>query len=265
MIDNKTIYLRIRTLQQLQAALSWGHADAVIADPFAKGIREEIEASFPGKSCSLYYELPYVIRKQNLQRSSQLVEGCPSGVGLVVKNIDELGMLVKYGYEGPLIADPFLYSYNNEARHFYLDEFPEMNFILSDELTDRELDSLEDRKRMIYKAYGHQQLMITAQLMDHNYSKVSDSRDGLLRFRDARGNDFFAFTDEGDSSCIIYNGKPTYMLDKLEETGCGQLLLDFTIESPAETQYILEAAEKGWSKDRLHLNITRGHHYKGVE
>ena len=56
---------------------------------------------------------------------------------------------------------------------------------------------------------------------------------------------------------MIYNGLCTYMLDRTEEVGFSNILLDFTLESPQETAEILNGTIPG--------KYTRGHHYKGID
>ena len=235
-----------------------------------------------------YLSLPDVLRQSRVSAVEQTLRSLPEGVGLIVKNPDELGLIQDLDYQGALIADAFLYAYNSEAIRYYLERFPQMRFLCSDELTDAEqrdmISSLERilppemedaapesaytapesadtvpgsagaAGRFLYKAYGYQPLMITNQCLSRNYSDCAQKR---IAFRDEKGGRFIAVAGCGQCSSTIYNGMCTYMLDKPEEQIGSDILLDFTIENREETERILHGEKPG--------EYTRGHHYRGID
>lgn len=208
------------------------------------------------QAASVYLCLPDVARQSRSASIERMISGLPEGTGLAVRNLDELGILKQMHFEGPLIGDAFLYAYNREAILFYLEHFPKMQFILSDELTDRELKDLtgEEQDRFLYKIYGYQPLMITNQCMSRNYT---DCREKKLAFADSKGNRFTAVSSCSQCVSTIYNGKCTSMLDKSEEIPYRNLLIDLTIEEKKEASQIL--------RGRAPEDVTRGHHYKGID
>ena len=270
----KQLFIRIKTIGQLEVVQEWMRKEKTIpALIFDHDMAGMMRKTMNG----LYLCLPDVARQNRIASIEQMISGLPEGAGLVIKNLDELGMLFKMGYRGPLIGDSFLYAYNSEALAFYLDLFPDMKFILSDELTDRELKDLtastpdvcpdrgmsclpggtpdfSDQDRFIYKVYGYQQLMVTNQCVNRNYT---DCRAKKMEFTDSKGGRFTAVSNCSQCSSTIYNGKCTSMLDRIEEIGYQNLLIDLTIEDGKETLKILQGKASG--------EMTRGHHYKGID
>ena len=293
-------YVRVRTAKQLEEVLRWGGASVLMLD----GELAAEPASFSSVLSKVKEEtqivlcLPDVLRQSRLAmiesqiRSMQKALTCPRNddqrpaSGLLIRSLDELGLIRKSwsglsgGFPFRLIADPFLYAYNSEALLSYLDLFPDMWLTGSDELTDREQEQvfmrIEERgekgfpkERVIMKVYGHQPLMISNQCLNRNYK---DCRERLTSFTDHRNEQFFAMSNCRQCYSTIYNGKCTWLLDKV--TGAGyngyqNLLLDFTIESEEQVQRILslidQTGNEGTRRTGSLESFTRGHHYKGVE
>ena len=251
----KQLFIRLRTAGQLDAVLEWVQGEeqvpVLILDHGLAGSLSRVLDIAP-----VYLCLPDVARQSRIESVEQMISGLPEKAGLAVRNPDELGMLLQTGHQGPLIGDPFLYAYNREAIFFYREYFPSMQFILSDELTDRELRELtkEEPESFIYKIYGYQPLMITNQCMSRNYT---DCREKKLEFRDGKGNRFTAVSSCSQCVSTIYNGLCTSMLDKLEEIPYRNLLIDLTTEDKKDALQIL--------RGKLPEVVTRGHHYKGID
>lgn len=251
-------YVRVRTKEQLNIVMNWRQADvilmdytlmdcadAVIASAHAEvsdNARAAREKTLDDQRPQFYYCLPYVARQNRLESIEQIISRRPGGTGMVICNMDELAMLTEMGFQGDVIADPFLYAYNSDAIDFYREYYPGMKFILSDELTDREISGIariQDERRMdsfIYKIYGHQPLMITAQCISRNYTGCSKK---AVPFKDERGNHFCAVSQCSQCYSIIYNEAATSMIDKMSEIGFKNLMIDFTIESADQVKRIL--------------------------
>lgn len=235
-----------------------------------------------------YLQLPDVLREKKSDSVKEIAEKAAAFDGIVIKNIDEFGLLRSLEEAGVLdlsdpayhiVGDSFLYAYNAEAVSFYRSFYPQMELILSDELTDREAEALiksaEERgaaapSDFIYKAYGYQPLMITNQCMNRNYAGCAKPR---MRFSDEKKNSFYITSECGQCYDIVYNGLPTVMLDKLEQDADGftaggirisQILLDFTIEEEEEIGRILKDFPWGPEGTAEFRKQTRGHHLKGV-
>jgi len=270
-------FVRVRTKEQLQTALRWGNASVLMLDGEAASLLEEDLAFFWTKEApKVVICLPDVLRQSRLELTksalSRILPLLPSSAGLLIRNLDELGMVRDMGFPGWLIADSFLYAANSDAFRFYLDLFPEMWFISSDELTDREL--AQSRKpvpaeRMIVKVYGHQPLMISNQCLNRNYT---DCKEKLTSFTDSKNGQFFVMSSCRQCYSTIYNGKCTWLLDKVTADGYleyDNLLLDFTAEDSGQMQEVLSLCGRtGPEATGKRINVpdfTRGHHYKGVE
>ncbi len=257
----KNFVVRVKTKEQFNAAINFNEINTVIgSNAVFSSMKDRTDKEF-------FLSLPDVARENKLKQVEvDINKAKENRIGLLIKNIDELAMVKEMSFEGKLIADSFLYAYNNEALKFYKDVFPNMTFILSDELSDRELEDLKEtpKENLIYKAYGYQQLMITNQCMNRNYWGCLKP---LLKFKDEKNNEFYISSECGYCYDIVYNGQPTNMLDKLDEVGFENILLDFTIESEEETKNIIEEALKGAKDEQIKLEdkFTRGHHLKSVD
>ena len=244
-------YLRVRTTQQLNTAISWGRAHALLLD----GALAEAPVKDIPDGVQQYVCLPDVARQSRLRRIENLLQSLPEGTGVVVRNLDELGMLQQMAYQGTVIGDSFLYAYNSQAIAFYSELFPGMRFIGSDELTVQELRSLEvEKDRMILKVYGCQPLMISNQCLNRNYSECREQK---RFFSGNRGEPFFVQSSCSQCYSTVFNGVCTWLGGRPELDAFENVLYDFTGETPGEMQAILEQGRP--------RALTRGHFEKGIE
>ncbi len=283
-------FVRVRTWEQLDIVNNWQQAEAILADftlmnsenhaavnsyAVTADIPEAVEGEgFDNPETHIYYCLPYVLRQNRLASVEQMISSCNEGVGIVICSLDELAMLTEMNFKGSVIADSFLYAYNSQAIDFYREYYPDMRFILSDELTDRELAEIgrvrgkSQTDSFIYKIYGHQPLMITAQCISRNYTNCSRKS---IPFKDERGNSFCAVSQCSQCYSVVYNGTTTSMTDKMSEISFDNLMIDFTIESADQVKQVLDQISKKMrydemsASDRTERRITRGHHYRGVD
>lgn len=265
----KQYYIRVKTKEQLKAVMKWGKADYLIVDSL-------LENEITDGRDKVIFSLPDIAREEKLSSIEKIYEKCCKSGGLMIKNLDELGLLLEKGYEGKVIADPFLYAYNSEALEFYREYYPDMSFVCSDELTDREMrqtidglaektKSVEISDKFIYRLYGYQQLMITNQCVSRNYTSCTDK---TMTLKDERGNCFIAQSNCGLCYSTVYNGCASSMMDKLEEISFDNLLVDFTVENSGETEEVLkkiDAFSNEKTSNEKERGISRGHHYKGVD
>ncbi|MBR3245171.1 MAG: hypothetical protein IKF90_21175 [Parasporobacterium sp.] len=304
------IFVRVKNFRQLEAVLPYPQTDTVIMDfAFSRAEAEEWKKNSGEKKICL--QLPKVLREKRKDSVRRIAETALILDGVVLCNFDELGLwkeiVSRQQSAQPLvIGDAFLYTYNIEALLFYRNFFPDMKFLLPDELTDKETEDLIEKaeqkngfsgEEFIYKIYGYQELMITAQCLQKNYfgcrkenlgrpkaggsagelktDKPVKVRENLLAFSDEKKNSFFAAAECSNCYNIIYNGQPTVMLDKtkkseegflIDRTNYQNILFDFTIETPEEIHRILEGFfEEKSPETYLPEKLTRGHHYKGVQ
>ena len=264
------IIVRVKTEEQLTAVLSFAKVRTVIADyGCAQTDVSSLKRGTP--ETKILLQLPDVLREKKEESVRAIAERAAFFDGIVIKNLDEIGLLETLmregGFPGPeetvLIGDSFLYATNTAALSFYRSRFPGMKFILNDELSDRECallirkaeeKGIASASDFIYKAYGYQPLMITNQCLSRNYAGCSKPK---MEFADEKRNRFFITSECSQCYAILYNGLPTSMLDKLDPV-FPNLLLDFTIETEEEVKRILSA--KRFAPEKL----TRGHHYKEI-
>ena len=285
----KEIFIRVRNEEQLRAVKRCmdGIGSCLILDgSLAASYMQGAELPAPG-SMRIFICMSEVLREKDADSSRKKYEkiiegGRPENCGFLVKNLDELGLLKAMDFKGPLIGDAFLYAYNSEALAFYEAQndprcfrdssdaegiMPDiygqtqkdacsdgMLFIGSDELTDRELqEACRGREdRIIYKIYGHQQLMITKQCLIKNYlgcrkaknrrekAESSAPSEGILKLKDEAGEEFYFLSACEQCIGILYNARPTYMMDKMQDLRFAKVLLDLTIENEAESCKVLE-------------------------
>lgn len=254
----RQIYIRIRTEEQYEAVKNGLNYDGLICLPV---LFESINAQ-NADDC-LYLELPDIMREnmaEEIERS--FVKNIQKARGVVIKNIDELGLLQSVGYKGSVIADPFLYAYNKEAVSFYREIFPEMIFVASDELTDAELAKEWAPDEVIYKIYGRQRVMFTAQDFRKNFGQKEDAQ---IRIESAR-KDNFVIVPEGDDYDTVMTELPVSMLEKIDELPWHSLLIDLTTEKSAELSELIStinsALTGGSGGQFAHIF---GHHYKGID
>ena len=232
------IYVSVKTKEQLKAVRESGRADNLIA-PLCLA-REISSAS------DVWIALPDILRENSrglFENSAGLIKAAK---GAVLQNTDEIALLKSIGYEGKTIAGEFLYSYNSEAVNFYRSIFPGMGFIAPAELTDAELSRLEKASgvNFIYKVYGRQKLMTTAQRL-------------IGPFTDEKKEKYLAVYDSVFEYSEIYTGKPVSMLDKKQAYEGRDILFEFVNEDAKETSLVLETMACA--------DYIRGHHYKGID
>ncbi len=263
-------WIRVKTEEQLEAALEADFADNIILEAGmvkyyldSNGLR--LQSADRRK---FYFSLPDIARESQIENIIEILdENTENFDGVCIKNIDEIGLLRKCGCKKKIIVDEFLYAYNAAAIGFYRSVFEDIDFIAPAELTLKELARLEKNAdvNFIYKIYGHQKLMITAQCFGDAYSNCKEKN---LSLHDEKGEKFDVSTECENCFDVIYNGIPTYMADKLSEFGKNsRLLLDFTTESSKETEEILDSINQILQGRTCEMpeKFTRGHYYSGVE
>ena len=233
-------YIKVKTKEQLCAVSECKMEYEIIAD-------YKLTAEIPaGQRSGVWLSLPDVLRENKLSVFEELCASADGFKGVVIHNADELGMLRSAGYGGLVMAGELLYAYNSEAVRFYQGFYPDMRFIAPAELTDAELVRLEAaaKIRFIYKIYGHQQLMTTAQVLDGP-------------FRDEKGESYIGIHDPVQDLSQIYTGRPVSMLDKQDVWQDRDVLIEFTFESGKMAACIL--------KEMNASGYIRGHHFKGID
>lgn len=223
------------------------------------------------KKC--YVMMPAIFRTKGIQYMNHLLEMIPdNSVGLVVRNIDELGY-VFYNHISDYIVDNSLYSFNKYS-YQYLKKHQAKRITLSYELNYKELIRHGDIDNELI-VYGKIPLMITSGCVNKNYISC-DKIQKELTLKDRLG---YRFTVCNCCNCcynIIYNDIPLSLLgvkDKLSKIPTKNYRLNFTTEDALSTKKIIELFIRSFcNTNHIHgdnsiedFAFTRGHFNRGVE
>lgn len=217
----------------------------------------------------IYLALPEILRQKDLHIMDDLRDSLDRYDGVMIKNIDELGLISSLDYSGTVILDSSLYAYNDDAIRFYSDVLENVSFISPQELTFDELAELS--ADMVLKLYGYQKVMITANCIKSNYHHAcGDGRSNVYEMTDEMSNRFYVKNDCSICTNVIYNGVPTSVIDKLEtyRFDYQAYVIELTVESADEAKNVMDCAENaflGKNTDGFIKDYTRGHYYKGID
>ena len=278
-------YVYVRTLEQLKSVADMAfngvifvdHGIVPVAVRFMNGLSEK-ELSENGlpegepaeNKPKLGIALPEVLRQDKLKAMDELDRYMDSFAYVLVRNMDEILYVKKHYLNKKIILDSSIYCYNNEAVDYYRMVMPEFMIVSSAELTLSELNGIN--APVIYKEYGHDKLMITAQCMNKCHRGGECFKEKLIPLRDELGNDFYAVNHCDYCYNIIYNGRPAYIADLLSEKTPGNQageLAEFTVEDGRETLRLCnalgftgEGPDQEFFRD---LKYTRGHFVRGID
>ena len=183
--------------------------------------------------------------------------------GVLVKTIDELGFLKENGFEGLIVSDFNLYSFNKNAFET-LSEFG-----VDEKCAPIELNLKELRKSQIpydeMIIYGYLPLMVSAQCVKNNTSGC-DKNNAVIVVKDRYNKSFIhkSFCDYCYS--VIYNSVPldlSNMKDDFNKLGITNLRINLTTESVKQGDNILRDIIKNGQTNLK--DFTRGHIKRGVE
>ena len=228
----------------------------------------------------MYLSLPHITRGNPPkgyvdQIQNWLKEGM---TGLLVRNLESYSRLAELGLSEKCVLDHSLYTWNDEAIHFWKNQKILRNTVPL-ELNEKELRHRENAgSEMI--VYGRLPLMHSAQCVRKNTTGCNRQEDRLV-LKDRYDKEFPVVCychpwktgntkPEGPCYNIIYNSLPYGLLkeaDKVKALGVSAVRLSFTIESAGQTQQILEdfvAAYQGGRVSREY-EFTKGHFKRGAE
>ena len=223
--------------------------------------------------------LPYVCREADRKRLAGVIQNYRAymqkedgrfqkGAGILVRNLEELGLVRSLGAADQVILDAGVYTMNSRAEAFFAGLGIRKNTV-SQELNAREIGQRDNRNSEMI-LYGRAPMMVSA----HCLRKTLD--------RCTRRNDSLVLTDRKHAAfpvqcycdfCynVIYNSLPTSLLSEsgsLKNAGIRSGRLVFTGEDPEMTGRILEAflrENSGRSYEALPFQTTKGHYRRGAE
>lgn len=257
-----TVY--VRTSEQLKIVNNCSFVNNIIID-YNICYNCDVK-SIQSKDKKYIAGLPYVLRDDGISGVLSLIKDKDFS-GVMVFNMDELGLLKYASYGGIIVASSFLYAYNRCAIKYYSSLFPDIAFIMSDELTEKELQ--ETGLTGIRKCYGHQPLMITSQCFHKNYGSCPS--DEILYLEDEIGNAFYAAPCCSLCYNIIYNGIPTYIGEYAARYASGSIsgvFIDLSVEDGTKTVHIMDVIERilsGKENTDFDTAFTGGHYKRGID
>lgn len=193
--------------------------------------------------------------------------------GFLAKNYDTLGFLQRMDVPArQILLDASLYTFSDRSKRFFM----EMGYrcrTLPLELTVSELrvQNLTDSMLVIY---GHTPFMVSSQCVNRTMYGC-DHKEKCLYLTDRYGKHLPVRNYCQICSNVVYNAEPTLLFTagvyaQVEKLGVPRLRMDFTVETPAQTDAVLGAYEKQVLKRTPQGAVfdgasTRGHFRKGVE
>ena len=229
----------------------------------------EICRKFQQKKIQIFLALPHISRG-NLdgKLKSLLLAEKETVDGVLIRNLESLGMLRKIGFDKSVIADHNLYILNHEAKKF-LKEEGISEYTASLELNAKELSWLDltDCEGVVY---GYIPVMESAQCLEKTCfgCKKASGRDEMA---DRLGHRFSMRRVCTFCYNVIYNTDPQVLfseMDTLRRVKVSSCRLHFTGESKAETKQILSLYTQAYAQDPVwpeNLNYTKGHFRRGIK
>lgn len=224
---------------------------------------------FQQKKIQIFLALPHISRG-NLdgKLKSLLLAEKETVDGVLIRNLESLGMLRKIGFDKSVIADHNLYILNHEAKKF-LKEEGISEYTASLELNAKELSGLDltDCEGVVY---GYIPVMESAQCLEKTCfgCKKASGRDEMA---DRLGHRFSMRRVCTFCYNVIYNTDPQVLfseMDTLRRVKVSSCRLHFTGESKAETKQILSLYTQAYAQDPVwpeNLNYTKGHFRRGIK
>lgn len=217
-----------------------------------------------------YYYMPAIFRNETEQRFSEHGKEllALAADGVVIRNIESLAWLKKQRYNGEIISDYNLYTFNREAGGFLRENGIAVT-TLPLELNEYELKEVSTGNEIL-TVYGHIPFMISAQCVNKTISGCDRADGKLLTLKDRYKKDFYVKNYCDYCYNIIRNGIPLSLLGaqkSINNINPLGIRLMFSKESGREAYEIAKAfANRDSAKEEtLFAEFTRGHLKKGVE
>lgn len=275
------VYVLTETWEQQKAALESDWVDGIYCG-FSmlglKGLNSKVktaveETKKAGKE--FYLAMPYMLRAGQLNGFEKEFKACGDQVdGFLVRNLEELGYLLKLGLGSKIVSDYSLYNFNDMAREF-LENLGIMRMVVPLELNDKEIKRKDCRNSEMI-IYGYYPMMISAQCLKKTCGSC-DHSSGKVLLQDRYGQRFLTKCFCDFCYNVIYNSIPTGLFKEAEEIkkmGISIFRLNFADEGYGETKKILEIfaqaygftenIEKKKNPEKLPA-LTKGHFKRGVE
>ncbi len=210
--------------------------------------------------------LPFVLRESFKETVRETLER-EDPQNILVRNVEELGMLNEYGFSGRMISDFTLYTFNRLSREAF------RTAGISEDTVPLELNYGEIKERgaegSAVVIYGRTPMMISDQCVCRNSEKCRKEKKGFyMELKDRKKAVFPVFCNCRYCHNIIYNSVPLSLINRLEFIESLKPLsvrVDITLEEPERAAEILRAVINRREEILKDGGYTYGHFRKGVE
>lgn len=156
--------------------------------------------------------------------------------GIIVRNFDELNIVLKSDFNGFIICAESIYCCNREA-HSLISSMAD-SFIYPLELSKWEINDIGAKDGYLF-CYGKIPLMNTSNCVQKTlFGCNKGSKERTLYIKDRTNTDFLVYRDCEFCTNTIYNSVPTFLLD--EKTENVSLYLSFTDENKEDIKKVLD-------------------------
>ena len=212
--------------------------------------------------------LPYLLRMEHVEecRSAimRLMENYHGLIdGILVRNLDSVGLLSSMGLEDLIILDSSVYTMNSETRSFWRN-CRIYRDTLSHELNFRELKSMDNRNSEMV-IYGRTPMMVSAQCLQKTF-RGCDHSCAHVSLADRMGAQFPVVCNCVFCYNIIYNSLPLDLTDEkkaVSQLNVKSLRLTFTTENEKTALNVIRRCFE--PSDLPKGNYTKEHFRRGVE
>ena len=293
------IHVLCNTTEQFRTVLerTRGNADIgrvyVDSNVFLSSDEKELSADIP--DLELFVALPYVTRQEDfdgcLEIQRVMDKLSRTGYqGVLVRNLEQLGYLRDRKFNGRVITDYSVYTWNKEAARELIDcGEPSENFRVNEITVPYELnfaearDMVKELKKEVqipvsYNLYGHMPMMVSAGCIRKTTGNCSGRVHELYsentKIIDRLGNTLPVTCNCRHCYNVIWNVHPTSLHSKIGKILDGDFFdhyrVDFTVESAKRTGEVLDhytdlinGADAGDIFENG--NFTTGHFKRGAE
>lgn len=261
----------VTTPEQLDAAISFGEVKLLYinADMFLNDKAFELK-KLENFDKQYFLVLPHILRKRSYKYLDNYKALLDSDVfsGVLIRNFEEYEWLKSIDYNGQIIADYTIYTWNNASLDVCSRLFSRVTRPL--ELNARELAKLSSDEPSELVIYGRLPLMYSANCVRNTLDKCVNDLN-IYNLTDRYKNTFPVAQNCLHCFNILYNTVPLSLhgqLDGILKRGYDVLRLDFTLEDAQQTKkvikYYIERLD-GIPADFILNDFTNGHYKRGVE
>jgi len=244
---------------------------SAISFPYGDNQLKEVLTRCRANKKKCYFVFPHIFRgnviAQYKEHWSEFL--ALDFAGILVKNVETYQFLQELSYDGELVLDHNMYTFNKIGRKFWKEKH------ISHDTIPVELNYGELRQRECQNSelivYGYLPMMISAQCVK-NTTMNCDGKAEELYLKDRLGKLFGVKNACAFCSNTIYNSEPLVLLDQYKEITTLQvkkLRLHFTMEDRKQVRKITQSyIDHFIHKKRViyeNKNFTRGHFKRGIE